>query len=129
MATRQPKKKKLTYNPNQEPKFERGDAVQLMGITGPLMLVIKVSDKPKSVDSDVDEDDDDDEGAINASVGPDGFLEGEFMVSVIWFNNDNELQEGYNGHAFPEGLLRLVRSAERVREDADLASEGARIRT
>lgn len=128
MATRRPKKKKLTFNPDQEPQFERGDVVQLMGIPSPLMLVNKVSDKPRSVGVDVDEDDedDDDEGAINASVGPDGFLEGEFMVSVVWFNSDNEIQAGYDGHEFPEGLLKLVKPASKVREDADASSREAR---
>lgn len=132
MATRRPKKKKLTFNPDQEPQFERGDLVQMMGITGPTMLVTKVSDGPKAVETDDDdeEEEEDENGGskngITASVGADGFLEGEFMVTVIWFNTSNEMQGEYDGHEFPEGLLQLVKPSTKVREEAEAVTREVR---
>lgn len=129
MPSRQPKKKKLTFDPDQEPKFERGDLVKMLGIEGPTMLVIKVSDEPVAINTNTNDNEaESDRNGVNATVGSNGFLEGEFEVTVIWFNKSDEMQGEYDAHAFPEGLLQLVKSTVLVQGEAQISHERVRRR-
>jgi hypothetical protein len=115
--TSRTKKKPVKPETDQEPKFKRGDVVKLMGIPSPLMLVSKVANEPE-------EPDDEDEES------EDGVPEGEFTITitVIWFNQNSEMQGDYGGQQFAEGLLELVTPAEKVREAAEANTKAARER-
>lgn len=98
--SRQPAKKHM--NPDQKPLFERRDVVMLIGVPSPLMLVAEVSAEPEE--------------------------NGEFVITVLFFNSKNEVPDGDygEGQQYPEGLLQLVKPAAKVVAEAEAATREAR---
>jgi hypothetical protein len=103
--------------PDQKPKFRRGDVVKLIGINGPEMLVSGVGARPEEPDDD-DYEEEETEQQQDASKA-------EYLVSVIYFNQRGELQGDYDGTQIREGLLQIVKTAVKVREEAEAAEREA----
>lgn len=114
MTSRRRNSKKTEPTNKPDPKFKRGDLVQLIGIPSPNMLVSQVANEPEEPD---DDDDEEEDGLTS---------KGEYTVTVIWFNTRNEMQGDYGGQQFSEKLLQLVKPAEQVFSDAETATANAR---